>query len=84
MSRRRRQRQERPVGLNKHHVTPRSRDGGGHNNITWLPVDFHAALHCVASNLTKEETLRFLDIVLTPNTTWTHSELHELREALKR
>lgn len=70
--------------MNAHHVRPTSRQGGDHDNIVWLPAAFHAALHQMVGNLTKDETLRFLDIVLTPGVLWTYKRLHELREALKR
>lgn len=79
----RRSRQNRADGLNIHHVRPSSRGGGGRHNLVLLPVDFHAALHRIAGNLTKEETLQFLDIVLTPGEEWTYKKLHNLRESLK-
>jgi len=70
--------------LSAHHVLARSRGGGSENNLVLLPVDFHMALHKLVGNLTKDETLRFLNIVLTPDGKWTWKNLRVLQEFLKK
>lgn len=74
--------------LRKHHITPRSRLPNGMdkdwNNIVLIPGDFHSAWHFIMGNLTPDEAKVFIDIVMRPGTTWTHYDLHEIRQLISR
>lgn len=70
--------------FDRHHIRPKSRGGGTTNNITVLPVKFHALLHQLFVNMTLPEIHDFLDEVLTSGTTWTYKSLDALRCRIMR
>lgn len=76
---------------NRHHLRPRSRFKKGtsktvkdHQNIVVLDRRFHDSLHKVFSNLTKKESMVFLDVVLNHGQHYDSRRLHSLREHIKR
>lgn len=81
MSRQRRFRIKRE-GLNVHHIRPTSRQGGSRDNLVVLPVEFHANYHKLFANLTLEEAIRFLRIVMQPGYEWNYKSLDQLRRRL--
>lgn len=81
MSRHRRFRIKRE-GLNVHHIRPTSRGGGSRDNIVVLPVEFHANYHKLFANLTLEEAIRFLRVVMQPGYEWNYKSLDRLRRQI--
>lgn len=79
MSRNRDRRRYKSDGLNVHHVRPSSRNGGGHNNLVLLPVEFHANWHKLFVNMTVAEAHAFIDEVMTPGSEWSYKRLDQLR-----
>lgn len=68
----------------RHHIRPKSRGGGSYKNLVTLPVEFHAAFHKLFVNMTIEEVHAFIDTIMVPDTSWSHRDLHYLRERLMR
>ncbi len=71
----------------KHHLIPQSRiqrkTDKHKNNIVILPSCFHNAWHAVVVNLTTEEAIEFITIVMQANTSWNNQQLAILREEIK-
>lgn len=70
------------VKRTQHHIRPRSRGGGDHNNLVLLPEPFHANFHHLFQNMTVTEVHAFIDIVMEPDTEWTYQDLSRLRKWL--
>ena len=68
--------------LTAHHICPTSR-GGTNQTIVHLPNKFHQALHFLFGNMTGEESMAFLQIILVPGKRWTMADLQKLREKIK-
>ena len=52
------------IGMNRHHWSPRSRNGGDiQRNISWLHEEKHRAWHRMFFNLTLKEVIIALDTV---------------------
>ena len=75
----------------RHHLIPQSRFPKGttqeekdDDNIVMLDDDFHKSLHFISGNLTPGELYHFLGIVLRPGQVWTHDDLRNLRQRIKR
>lgn len=68
---------------NRHHVLPASRGGGTVDNLVVLDVRFHNGWHYLFANMTMAEIYDFIQIVMTPNRTFTANDLHDLRNRLK-
>lgn len=76
---------------NKHHIVPRSRfprdtpkRKKDWNNIVELDEKFHAAWHACFANLTPEEAIEFIKMVMIAGVKWDNKELHALREFIKQ
>lgn len=64
-----------------HHVRPRSRHGSNrNNNLIIIDRNFHRAWHTLAENMTVEETIEFIRMVMTGGTSWTSKDLERLRQ----
>ncbi len=50
--------------LQRHHIIPKSKNGGYEKNILLIPEDYHVAYHKLFANLTPEEILFYLKEVL--------------------
>ena len=77
--------------VTKHHIVPRSRFMRGtpreamdKDNVVELPDCVHQAIHLIFGNCTKEESLALLDILLTPNKSWSYGDIVELRAQVRR
>lgn len=81
MSRERRFRIKRE-GLNVHHIRPTSRGGGSRDNLVVLPIEFHANYHKLFANMTLEEAIRFLRVVMQPGYEWNYKSLDQLRRRI--
>ena len=71
-------------GLDRHHVTPQSRDGGHWDNIVILPVEYHRNWHKLFCNMTVEEIHQFIDELMKPDTAWTYKDIDQLRQRIMR
>ena len=83
MSKRRKQ-------TDKHHLLPKSRfppdttrEEIDEGNIVELDQEFHRNWHKLFHNLTTEEAIKMIRIVMTANTRWTRRDLERLRRWLK-
>lgn len=74
--------------LTRHHLKPRSRFREGEDkdrdNIVFLPDGFHQNWHRLFGNMTTEEAMQFVAIVMQPHTAWTPEQLKQLRRDIKR
>jgi len=72
----------------KHHILPQSRCEDGidkdHNNIVVLDHSFHKAWHTLFENLTVDEAIAMIRIVMISGKHWTHADLQKLRNRLRR
>lgn len=70
-------------GLTRHHIKPRSRGGADDDsNLVILDRDFHFAWHECFRNMTNEEIMTFIHIVMLSDHRWDHETLIMLREGL--
>ena len=72
------------VRYDRHHIVPRSRNGGRRRNIVILPERWHAMWHAMFVNMTVSEVHEFIDEIMVPDTEWTHKALSQLRERIMR
>jgi len=74
--------------VTKHHVRPQSRcdpdADKDHRNIVYLDDDFHKHWHWLFENLTVDEVIAMIRIVMVPGKHWTRDDLVNLRKRLKR
>ncbi len=72
----------------KHHICPQSRCEDGTdkdlNNIVILDDAFHKRWHYLFENLTVDEVIAMIRIVMISGKHWTHSDLQKLRHRLRR
>lgn len=75
----------------RHHIRPRCRftvdatkDEMDKDNIVELDEKTHSLIHQLFGVLDREESLKFLSIILQPNTHWSYYRLKKLREAIMR
>ena len=66
-----------------HHLLPVSREGGDYNNTVRLPAKLHSCWHELFDNLTTEEAIRYIRLIMVPNVEWTRKELARIRENIK-
>ena len=69
--------------FSRHHIRPRSRKGGNDKNIVTLPENFHRAWHTLTHNLTVDESILFIRMVMQPDKIWTVEDLNQLRRKIK-
>ena len=75
--------------LTKHHIIPRSREGGNGENVMKIPDNFHQLWHGAFGNMLPEETIEFIKIVFLgkgrkrSKKKWTTKELYELQVLLQ-
>ena len=71
---------------NRHHLRNRSRfppdalkEEMDNDNVVELDVDFHSAWHYCFKNLSPEEAIEFIKLVMRPDTYWTRHDLARAR-----
>lgn len=68
----------------RHHIRPRSRGGGKRRNLVVLPRGWHSAWHDLFGNLTPEEAMEVITIVMRPDTSWTYEDIDNLIINIRR
>jgi hypothetical protein len=72
----------------RHHIVPQSRIVDGRdkdlNNIVTLDDSFHKAWHKIFENLTVDEAIAMIRIVMISGKHWTHTDLSKLRNRMRR
>lgn len=71
----------------KHHITPQSRlncSDKDTNNIVMLDDSFHKAWHSMFENLTVDEAIAMIRIVMISGKHWNYTDLRKLRNRLRR
>ena len=68
-------------GMTRHHIRPCSRGGeDDDSNLVVLDRDFHFAWHECFRNLTNDDIMAFIKIIMVPGLVWSHESLELLKQ----